>query len=141
MPTTVRRSRFSRSYKKRLERQRWKTREDLGLARVIWIEKDYHRKRGRGRLGPQTSIELENINRIAQAAWTTSPRRVNLIGVDPVAGEYLLRSGFVAETFGGRCGCPIDDAAERPFGTRRRTRCIPEGHPPLIGNDVIRHNL
>ncbi len=53
---------------KRLDRQRWSTREQLRLAIVTWIEKTYRRKRPQRRLGKLTTIEFETINRTAHAA-------------------------------------------------------------------------
>jgi putative transposase len=51
-----------------LDRQRWRTREELRLAIVVWIEKTYHRRRRQARLGRLTPIEFETINRHATAA-------------------------------------------------------------------------
>ncbi|NJC86882.1 IS3 family transposase, partial [Planosporangium mesophilum] len=48
-----------------LDRQRWRTREDLRLAIVTWIERTYHRRRRQRRLGRLTPIEFETINRHA----------------------------------------------------------------------------
>lgn len=43
-----------------LNRQTWATRQDLLLAIVTWIERTYHRRRARDRLGGLTPIEYEN---------------------------------------------------------------------------------
>jgi putative transposase len=51
-----------------LDRQRWRTREELRLAIVVWIEKTYHRRRRQARLGRLTPIEFETINRHTTAA-------------------------------------------------------------------------
>jgi putative transposase len=51
-----------------LDRQRWRTRDELRLAIVIWIERTYHRRRRQRRLGRLTPIEFETINRHAPAA-------------------------------------------------------------------------
>jgi putative transposase len=51
-----------------LDRQRWRTRDDLRLAIVTWIERTYHRRRRQRRLGRLTPIEFETINRHATAA-------------------------------------------------------------------------
>jgi transposase InsO family protein len=51
-----------------LDRQRWRTREELRLAMVTWIERTYHRRRRQRRLGRLTPIEFETINRHAHAA-------------------------------------------------------------------------
>jgi len=42
-----------------LNQQRWRTRQDLRLAIVVWIEKKYHRQRGQDALGGLTPIEYE----------------------------------------------------------------------------------
>jgi putative transposase len=51
-----------------LDRRRWRTREDLRLAIVVWIERTYHRRRRQARLGRLTPIEFETINKHATAA-------------------------------------------------------------------------
>jgi putative transposase len=51
-----------------LDRQRWRTRAELRLAIVTWIERTYHRKRRQRRLGTLTPIEFETINKAAAAA-------------------------------------------------------------------------
>jgi putative transposase len=51
-----------------LDRQRWRTRNELRLAMVTWIERTYHRRRRQQRLGRLTPIEFETINRHATAA-------------------------------------------------------------------------
>src|SRR5207245_6701129 len=42
-----------------LNQHRWRTRQDLRLAIVVWIEKKYHRQRGQDALGGLTPIEYE----------------------------------------------------------------------------------
>jgi putative transposase len=42
-----------------LNQQRWRARQDLRLAIVVWIEKKYHRQRGQDPLGGLTPIEFE----------------------------------------------------------------------------------
>jgi transposase InsO family protein len=42
-----------------LNQQRWRTRQELRLAIVVWIEKKYHRQRGQDALGGLTPIEFE----------------------------------------------------------------------------------
>ena len=59
---------FALLQKNVLDRQRWRTREDLRLAIVTWIERTYHRRRRQRRLGRLTPIEFETINRHATAA-------------------------------------------------------------------------
>ena len=59
---------FALLQKNVLDRQCWRTREDLRLAIVTWIERTYHRRRRQARLGRLTPIEFETINRHATAA-------------------------------------------------------------------------
>jgi transposase InsO family protein len=59
---------FALLQKNVLDRQRWRTRDDLRLAIVTWIERTYHRRRRQTRLGRLTPIEFETINRHATAA-------------------------------------------------------------------------
>lgn len=59
---------FSLLQKNVLDRQHWRTREELRLAIVIWIEKTYHRTRRQRRLGKLTPIQFETINQAANAA-------------------------------------------------------------------------
>ena len=42
-----------------LNSQRWESREELRLAIVTWIERTYHRRRRKRRLGKMTPIEFE----------------------------------------------------------------------------------
>ena len=51
-----------------LNRQRWRTREELRLAIVTWIERTYHRRRRQRPLGKLTPIEFETIYAAADAA-------------------------------------------------------------------------
>lgn len=44
-----------------LDRQRWKTRDELRIAIVTWIERTYHRRRRQASLGRLTPIEYETI--------------------------------------------------------------------------------
>ncbi len=44
-----------------LDRQRWRTREELRIAIVTWIERTYHRRRRQHALGRLTPIEYETI--------------------------------------------------------------------------------
>ncbi len=44
-----------------LDRQRWDTREQLRIAILGWIERTYHRRRRRTRLGRLTPVEYETI--------------------------------------------------------------------------------
>ena len=59
---------FALLQKNVLDRQRWRTRDDLRLAIVTWIDRTYHRRRRQQRLGRLTPIEFETINRHATAA-------------------------------------------------------------------------
>jgi transposase InsO family protein len=47
------------------DRQRWRTREELRLAIVIWIERTYHRRRRQRGLGRLTPIEFETVYEVA----------------------------------------------------------------------------
>jgi transposase InsO family protein len=53
-----------------LDQQAWRTREELRIAIVTWIERTYHRRRRQARLGRLTPIEYETImtQTAAQAA-------------------------------------------------------------------------
>lgn len=53
---------FSLLQKNILNKQRWRTRQELRLAIVTWIERTYHRRRRQRRLGRFTPIEFEIIN-------------------------------------------------------------------------------
>ena len=52
---------FSLLQKNVLDRKRWRTREDLRIAIITWIERTYHRRRRQARLGRLTPIEYETI--------------------------------------------------------------------------------
>ena len=52
---------FSLLQKNVLDRQHWRTRQELRLAIVSWIEGKYHRKRRQRRLGKLTPVEFEAI--------------------------------------------------------------------------------
>ncbi|HPQ85976.1 MAG TPA: IS3 family transposase [Mycobacterium sp.] len=52
---------FSLLQKNVLDRRRWKTREELRIAIVTWIERTYHRRRRQVSLGRLTPIEFEAI--------------------------------------------------------------------------------
>jgi len=52
---------FSLLQKNVLDRRPWRTRRELRLAIVAWIEGKYHRKRRQRRLGKLTPIEFEAI--------------------------------------------------------------------------------
>ena len=60
---------FSLLQKNVLDRKRWRTREELRMAIITWIERTYHRRRRQARLGRLTPIEYETImNPVALAA-------------------------------------------------------------------------
>ncbi len=44
-----------------LDRKCWRTREELRIAIITWIERTYHRRRRQARLGRLTPIEYETI--------------------------------------------------------------------------------
>lgn len=59
---------FSLLQKKVLNRRRWRTRDELRLAIITWIERTYHRRRRQRGLGRLTPIEFETIYTAAEAA-------------------------------------------------------------------------
>jgi len=59
---------FSLLQKNVLNRRRWRTREELRLAIVVWIEKTHHRRRRQDTLGRLTPIEFETLHQAAHAA-------------------------------------------------------------------------
>jgi len=59
---------FSLLQKNVLNRCRWRTRQELRLAIITWIEKTYHRRRRQDSLGRMTPIEFETITEAADAA-------------------------------------------------------------------------
>ncbi|WP_373567248.1 transposase, partial [Brevibacterium moorei] len=56
---------FSLLQKNVLDRQSWRTRRELRLAIVTWVEGKYHRKRRQRGLGKLTPVEFEAIMRSA----------------------------------------------------------------------------
>lgn len=52
---------FALLQKNVLDRKRWRTREELRMAIITWIERTYHRRRRQARLGRLTPIEYETI--------------------------------------------------------------------------------
>ena len=52
---------FALPQKNVLNRQPWRTQEDLRIAIVTWIERTYHRRRRQASLGRLTPIEYETI--------------------------------------------------------------------------------
>lgn len=59
---------FALVQKNVLNRQPWRTREELRIAIVIWIERTYHRRRRQRRLGRLTPVEFETMHNVAHAA-------------------------------------------------------------------------
>jgi len=59
---------FSLLQKNVLDTKRWKTREELRLAIVSWIERTYNRRRRQRILGRLTPVEYETIYSAATAA-------------------------------------------------------------------------
>ena len=59
---------FSLLQKNVLNRRRWRTRAELRLAIVTWIETTYHRRRRQDTLGRLTPIEFETLLNTAHAA-------------------------------------------------------------------------
>ncbi|WP_152351854.1 IS3 family transposase [Brachybacterium subflavum] len=56
---------FALLQKNVLDRKRWRTREELRIAIITWIERTYHRRRRQARLGRLTPIEYETIMKSA----------------------------------------------------------------------------
>jgi len=52
---------FSLLQRNVLDRRQWRTRDELRIAIVTWIERTYHRRRRQTRLGRLTPIEYETI--------------------------------------------------------------------------------
>ena len=52
---------FALLQKNVLDRRRWRTREELRIAIITWIERTYHRRPRQARLGRLTPIEYETI--------------------------------------------------------------------------------
>lgn len=52
---------FALLQKNVLDRKRWRTREELRIAIITWIERTYHRRRRQARPGRLTPIEFETI--------------------------------------------------------------------------------
>ena len=50
---------FALLQKNVLDRKRWRTREELRIAIITWIERTYHRRRRQTALGRLTPIEIE----------------------------------------------------------------------------------
>ena len=59
---------FALLQKNVLDQKRWSTRQELRLAIVTWIERTYHRRRRKRRLGKLTPIEFETMNMALKAA-------------------------------------------------------------------------
>jgi transposase InsO family protein len=52
---------FALLQKNVLDRKRWRTRDELRIAIVTWMERKYHRHRRQARLGRLTPIEYKTI--------------------------------------------------------------------------------
>jgi putative transposase len=59
---------FALLQKNVLDRRRWRTRQELRLAIVVWIERTYHRRRRQRGLGKLTPIEFETVHEVAHVA-------------------------------------------------------------------------
>jgi transposase InsO family protein len=59
---------FALVQKNVLNRKPWRTREELRVAIVTWIERTYHRRRRQRRLGRLTPVEFETMHEVAHAA-------------------------------------------------------------------------
>lgn len=77
---------FSLLQKNVLNRRRWKTRQELCLAIISWIEKTYHRRRRQDRLGRLTPIDFETLLQAAHAAGPHLPTESTRPWADPDPG-------------------------------------------------------
>jgi len=59
---------FALLQKNVLDKKKWRTRQELRLAMVTWIERTYHRRRRQRGLGRLTPIEYETLHQVALAA-------------------------------------------------------------------------
>ena len=59
---------FSLLQKNVLNSRVWQTREELRIAIITWIERDYHRRRRQRGLGKLTPLEFETLHKAALAA-------------------------------------------------------------------------
>ena len=59
---------FALLQKNVLNQRTWRTRNELRLAIVTWIERTYHRRRRQRALGKSTPVEVETIYTAADAA-------------------------------------------------------------------------
>jgi putative transposase len=66
-----------------LDRQRWTTREELRLAIITWIERIYHRRRRRRRLGRLTPVEYETTHPRRSSGLVTPPDESTGVGAVP----------------------------------------------------------
>src|SRR5690625_1998675 len=64
---------FALLQKNVLDRKRWRTRDELRIAIVTWIERKYHRRRRQARLGRLTPIEYETIMNPAVSLAASHP--------------------------------------------------------------------
>lgn len=64
---------FALLQKNVLDRKRWRTRDELRIALVTWIERKYHRRRRQARLGRLTPIEYETIMNPAVSLAASHP--------------------------------------------------------------------
>ena len=64
---------FALLQKNVLDRKRWRTREELRIAIITWIERTYHRRRRQARLGRLTPIEYETIMNPVAASRPDTP--------------------------------------------------------------------
>ena len=61
-------SSFALLQKNVLDRLHWRTRQELRIAIVTWIETTYHRRRRQDTLGRLTPVEFETLLNTAHAA-------------------------------------------------------------------------
>src|SRR3954465_11403338 len=80
---------FSLLQKNVLDRQPWRTREQLRIRIVTWIERTYHRRRRQAALGRLTPIEYEAIM-TTPASQAAGPKLSPDRAADPHAAGLTL---------------------------------------------------
>ena len=83
---------FSLLQKNVLDTCRWRTREELRLAIVSWIETKYHRKRRQRALGKLTPVEFRPSTRPRQRPEKQSAPVSTEVWADPNGGRLMVRS-------------------------------------------------
>jgi putative transposase len=99
---------FSLLQKNVLNRRRWDTRDDLGLAIMTWIERTYHRRRRQERLGRLTPIEFETLHTPALAPQDSQPRESTKPGADPIGSGTGMTLEDASRLISERVGAPAE---------------------------------